>query len=142
MRRINVLFKRGIKENVELASLLNQADSLSATQKIWNTVIPEALIPYTRAGTVNHKRLTVYIDSGAVAAKIKLLLPSLLVKLQKQGLEITSIRVQMQVKSSPRKTVKPTRHISQAASATLGELADKLSGSALGDALDKLSRHT
>lgn len=142
MRRINALFKRSSKENNELTSLLDQLESLSSTQKDWSAVIPAALKPYTRAGTLNHKRLTVFVESGAVAAKIKLLLPGLLIKLQKQGLEITSIRVQMQIKSSPRQPVKTQRHISQTAAATLGELADKLSGTALGDALSKLSRHT
>lgn len=142
MRRINALFKRSPKENSELTALLEQAENLSATQKDWNAVIPAALKPYTRAGTLNHKRLTVFVESGAVAAKIKLLLPGLLIKLQKQGWEITTIRVQMQIKSSPRKAVKTQRYISPAAAETLGELAGKLSGTALGEALDKLSRHT
>lgn len=136
MRRFNVLFK----ENTELAALLGQADSLTASQKIWNTILPDALKPFTQAGSVKHKRLTVYADNGAVAAKIKLLLPSLLAKLQKQGLEVTSIRVEMQVKSSPRKSVKPVRSISPEAASNLRKLADELSGSALGEALDKLSR--
>jgi hypothetical protein len=136
MRRFNVLFK----ENPELAALLGQADSLTASQKIWNTILPDALKPFTQAGSVKHKRLTVYADNGAVAAKIKLLLPSLLTKLQKQGLEVTSIRVEMQVKSSPRKSVKPVRSISPEAASNLRKLADKLSGSALGEALAKLSR--
>lgn len=136
MRRFNVLFK----ENPELAALLGQADNLTASQKIWNTILPDALAPFTQAGSVKHKRLTVYADNGAVAAKIKLLLPSLLTKLQKQGLEVTSIRVEMQVKSSPRKSVKPMRSISPEAASSLRKLADELSGSALGEALAKLSR--
>lgn len=136
MRRFNVLFK----ENPELAALLGQADNLTASQKIWNTILPDALKPFTQAGSVKHKRLTVYADNGAVAAKIKLLLPSLLTKLQKQGLEVTSIRVEMQVKSSPRKSVKPVRSISPEAASSLRKLADELSGSALGEALAKLSR--
>ena len=136
MRRFNALFK----ENPELAALAGQADSLTASQKIWNTVLPDALKPFTQAGNVKHKRLTVYADNGAVAAKIKLMLPSLLTKLQKQGLEVTSIRVEMQVKSSPRKPVKPMRSVSPEAASSLGKLADELSGSALGEALARLSR--
>jgi len=136
MRRFNAL----IKESTELAALSGQADSLTASQKIWNAVLPDALKPFTQAGSVKHQRLTVYVNNGAVAAKIKLLLPSLLTKLQKQGLEVTSIRVEMQVKSSPRKPVKPVRNISQKAAFSLGKLADELSGSALGEALVKLSR--
>ena len=136
MHRFNALFK----ENPELAALLGQEDSLTASQKIWNTILPDALKPFTQAGSVKHKRLTVYADNGAVAAKIKLLLPSLLTKLQKQGLEVTSIRVEMQVKSSPRRSVKPMRSISPEAASSLRKLADELGGSALGEALAKLSR--
>lgn len=142
MRRINALFKSGSQDKNALTLLLDQAQNLSAIQKDWNLVIPAALKPYTRAGTLSHKRLTVFVDNGAVAAKIKLLLPKLLLKLQKQGLEITSIRIQMQINSSPRKIMKAPRQMSPAAAETLGELAHKLSGTALGDALDKLSRHT
>ena len=136
MRRFNAL----IKENPELVALVGQADSLTASQKIWNTILPDALKPFTQAGSVNHECLTVYAHNGAVATKIKLLLPSLLTKLQRQGLEVTSIRVEMQVKSSPRKPAIPVRNISPKAASSLSKLANELSGSALGEVLTKLSR--
>lgn len=136
MRRISALFK----DNAELVALSGHADSLTASQKIWATSAPDSLKQFTQAGSVKHKRLTVYADNGAVAAKVKLLLPSLLTKLQKQGLEVTSIRVEVQVKSSPRKPAKILRSLSPQASSSLGALADELNGTALGDALAKLSR--
>ena len=138
MRRFNALFK----ETPELAALLGQADSVAASQTIWNTVLPDTLKPFTRAGSVKQGRLTVYADNGAVAAKIKLLSPGLLTKLQNQGLEVTAILVEMQVKSSPRKPTKPVRNISPQAASRLGKLANELSGSALGEALSKLSRRS
>ena len=135
MRRINALFSN----NAELAALSGRVDSLAVSQKIWQTVVPDPLKQFTQAGGIQHKRLTVYADNGAIAAKVKLLLPSLLIKLQKQGLEITSIRVEVQVKSPPRKTAKTPRSISPGASSRLRELADELDGSALGEALARLS---
>lgn len=136
MRRISAL----LKENAELVALSGHADSLTVLQKIWATSAPDSLKQFTQAGNVKHKRLTVYADNGAVAAKVKLLLPSLLTTLQKHGLEVTSIRVQVQVKSSPRKPAKTIRRLSPKASSSLGELAHELNGTALGDALAKLSR--
>lgn len=136
MRRISALFK----EDAELVALSGHADSLTVSQKIWATSAPDSLKQFTQAGSVKHKRLTVYADNGAVAAKVKLLLPSLLTKLQKQGLEVTSIRVEVQVKSSPRKTVKPARHISPGASSSLENLANGLPACALRDALLKLAQ--
>ncbi len=134
MRRINALF-----QNAELAALSGRVDSLAVSQKIWQTVVPDPLKQFTQAGGIKHKRLTVYADNGAIAAKVKLLLPSLLIKLQKQGLEITSIRVEVQVKSSPRKTAKIPRSISPGASSRLRKLAEELEGSPLGEVLARLS---
>ena len=138
MRRINALFRN----NAELAALSGRVDSLAVSQKIWQTVVPDPLKQFTQAGGIKHKRLTVYADNGAIAAKVKLLLPSLLIKLQKQGLEITSIRVEVQVKSSPRKIAKTPRRISPGASSRLRELADELDGSALGEVLARLSNRS
>ncbi|WP_234406105.1 DciA family protein [Methylobacillus glycogenes] len=92
-----------------------------------------------QAGSITHKRLTVYADNGAVAAKIKIMLPSLILWLQKQGLEVTSIRVEVQVKSTHNKPAKPPRTLSPAAAASLEKLAAELHGSALGDAIARLS---
>jgi hypothetical protein len=135
MRRINALFKG----NAELAALAGRADSLAVSQKIWQTVVPDPLKQFTQAAGIQHKRLTVYADNGAIAAKVKLMLPSLLTKLQKQGLEITSIRVQVQVKSSSRKAIKTPRSISPLASSRLRALAEELDGSELGEILARLS---
>ena len=138
MRRLNALFK----ENAELVALSGLADSLAVTQKNWNAVVPATLLPYCLAGGIKHRRLTVYADNGAVAAKIKLLLPSLLTKLQNQGVEVTSIRVEVQVKSIPKTISKQPRRISRQAASRLAELADELAGSALGEALARLSRRS
>jgi hypothetical protein len=135
MRRLNALFK----DNAELVALSAQAGNLTASQKTWEAVAPDSLKQFTQAGSVKHKRLTVYADNGAVAAKIKLLLPSLLTKLQKQGVEVTSIRVEVQVKSSPKKPEKSQRNISAQAASSLEKLAAELDGSALGEALSRLS---
>ena len=136
MRRLNALFK----ENAELVALSGLADSLAVTQKNWNAIVPTTLLPYCQAGGIKHRRLTVYADNGAVAAKINLLLPSLLTKLQNLGVEVTSIRVEVQVKSVSKAISKQPRHISRKAASRLAALADELAGSALGEALTRLSR--
>lgn len=135
MRRLNALFKN----NAELAALTTQAGNLTISQKHWEAVAPDSLKQLTQAGSIKHKRLTVYADNGAVAAKIKMLLPSLLTKLQKQGVEVTSIRVEVQVKSSPKKPAKQIRNLSLQASSSLEKLATELGNSALGEAIARLS---
>jgi hypothetical protein len=135
MRRLNALFN----DNADLAALSSQAGSLTATQKIWDAIAPDSLKQFTQAGSVKHKRLIVYADNGAVAAKIKMLLPSLLTKLQNQGLEVTSIRVVVQVKSGLEKPAKSVRNLSPQAASSLQNLAAELKGSALGEALSRLA---
>lgn len=122
--------------------MAEKAKDLTSIQKIWNEIVPIQLKPYSQAGNIEHKRLTVHVENGAIAAKIKLLLPSLITKLQKQGVEVTSIRVQVDVQSKQDKAVKPSRHISENASTSLQSLAKQLEGSELGDVLTRLSKRT
>ncbi len=82
---------------------------------------------------------TIFANNNAVAAKIKLFMPSLLIKLEKLGCEVTSIRVKVQVKSSPQAKPKVIKKISSKAGLNLQLLAKKLAGSPLGDALSKLA---
>ena len=135
MRRFNSL----LKENAELLDLTSKSGSLTAVQTVWNGAVPAPLAPFTHAGAIKHKRLTVYAHNGAIAAKIKLLLPSLLGKLQKQGLEVTAIRVEVQVQPGQRRVAKKHRHLSTIAASSIGDLAEKLEGSALGHILARLA---
>ena len=136
MQLLHAIFRN----NANFAALTDKAKTLAATQRIWNEIVPEPLKSATQAGNVEHKRLTVYAENGAIAAKIKLLLPSLLTKLKKQGIEITSIRVQVQVRANPEKAEKAPRALSTSAAKDLGSLADRLEGTALGDVLKRLSK--
>lgn len=135
--------KAYLKQNAELDTISKKAQNLTAYQKIWDAVAPETLSLYTRAGDLSHKRLTVYASNGAVAAKVKILSPSLLTNLQKHGLEVTSIRVQVQVQSSPRKPQKPARKLSNIAAQELENLAKQLDpSSSLATTLKKLASRT
>lgn len=137
MQLINAILK-----NSALSKMAEKAKALTSLQKIWNEIVPAQLKSYTQAGNIEHKRLTVHVDNGAVAAKIKLLLPSLISKLQKQGIEVTSIRVQVDVQSKTEKAAKPARHLSDNASKSIESLAIQLEGSELGDVLARLAKRT
>ena len=135
MRRLNALFR----DNAELHALANEAGKFTGLQKIWDGIVPEALRPYTRAGGVKHRRLTVFADNGAIAAKLKLLTPNLLKNLQNKGVEVTSIRIEVQVQSQRRTAPLVARTISGQAADTLSQLADNLPDSPLRQALQRLA---
>lgn len=130
------------RNNANFAALTDKAKTLTMTQKIWSEIVPESFKSVSQAGNIEHKRLTVYVENGAIAAKIKLLLPSLLTKLKKKGVEITSIRVQVQVQAKPEKIDKSPRTLSTSAAEELKSLANKLEGTALGNALKRLSKRS
>jgi len=131
-----------ILKNSALSKMAEKAKELTSIQKIWNEIVPSQLEKFTQAGNIEHKRLTVHVENGAIAGKIKLLLPSLISKLQKQGVEVTSIRVQIEVQSNTKKIAKPPRQLSESASKSVESLANKLEGSELGEVLTRLSKRT
>ena len=73
-------------------------------------------------------------------AKLKLLLPTLLKNMQIKGLDVTSIRVEVQVNSARSKPRQPVRKLSPDAAASLSRLANTLPESPLRTAIERLSK--
>lgn len=126
----------------DLAHLTNHTQHILIAQKAWQSIAPAEMRTHTQAGEVRHKRLTIYCDNGAVATKIKMQLPTLLSQLQKQGLEVTAIRVVVQVKSYKIAVKKPHRIIDEQGAEALKKLAESMTGSALGASLERLASRT
>ncbi len=134
MKRFNALLNQP-----ELTVLNERGRETQAAQKIWGAIAPDNLAQLSHATTIKNQQFTVFADNNAVAAKIKLFIPSLLIKLEKKGCEVTSIRVKVQVKSTPQIKPKAIKKLSAQAAIDLHQLAKKLSGTALGDALTRLA---
>jgi hypothetical protein len=134
MRQFNVLLQQP-----ELNALNAHTKEAQLAQKIWEIIAPDNLTQFSHASGIKNKELNLYAHNNAVAAKIKLLIPSLLIQLEKQGCEVTSIQVKVQVKSSPQAKSKAIKKLSSKAGNELNQLAEKLSGTALGDALSRLA---
>lgn len=136
MRRLNSLWQ----QDSALQTLSAQAEYLNTLQSTWETAIPPSLKRHCRAGFLSDQCLTVFANNGAVAAKLKLLASGLMTKLQAQGLEVTAIRVEVQVISEPKKPVRAPRSLGAQAVSSLRRLADSLPDSPLRDALVRLSQ--
>jgi len=134
MRQFSVLLNQA-----ELLALNAHSKEAQAAQVIWATIAPDNLAQFSHASSIKNQQLLLFADNNAVAAKIKLFIPSLLIKLEKQGYEVTSIRVKVQVKSTPQAKPKAIKKLSAKAAIDLHQLAKKLSGTALGDALARLA---
>lgn len=136
MQRLNSL----INSNPGLKTLAAKTENVLLLQKKWAALAPPPFNSLSRPGPLNMGQMTVYTGNGAVAAKLKLLAPGLLKKLQNEGVEVTAIRVQVQVESKPRAPAAPRRGISETTRSRLAELAGKLPESHLKSALERLAR--
>lgn len=148
MRQFNTLLKQP-----ELNALTARNKETQVAKEIWAMIAPDNLAKFSHAGSIKNQQLTIFADNNAVAAKIKLFTPSLLIKLksevfnqenkelnsENQVHEVTSIRVKVQVKSTPQTKPKVIKKLSAQAATDLNQLAEKLAGTALGDALARLA---
>jgi hypothetical protein len=134
MRQFNSLLNQP-----ELIALNVHTKEAQTAQNIWEMIAPDNLAKFSHASAIKNQQFTIFAHNNAVAAKIKLFIPSLLIKLEKQECEVTSIRVKVQVKSTPQIKPKVIRKLSSQAASDLKILANKLSGTPLGDALARLA---
>lgn len=134
MRQFNALLKQP-----ELLALNAHSKDNQFAQEIWGAIAPDNLANFSHASSIKNKQLNLHASNNAVAAKIKLFIPSLLIQLEKRGCEVTSIRVKVQVKSNPQPKPKTIKKLSAQAAADLNKLAEKLYGTTLGDALARLA---
>jgi hypothetical protein len=92
--------------NAGLTALTRATQRIAALQRLYVICAPPDM---TRASRVVNNRdgmLVIAADNGAIAAKLRQQAPRLLKNMQKQGGEITGIRVQVQVD----RTVVPLRN--------------------------------
>lgn len=136
MQRFNTLLKQP-----ELIELNKRTLESQAAQKLWVEIAPDNMAQFSHISSIKNNQFTVYANNNAVAAKIKLLIPSLLIKLEKQGYEVTAIRVKVQAKSSPLPVPKFRKSLSTEAIHQLQKLEVKLSGTSLGESLTKLLKN-
>lgn len=126
-----------------LQTLLQQAQKLLALQQAWNEVAPKPLAAASKVGALRQQTLIVYANNGAIAGKLRQLVPSLLEKIQKRGVEITAIRVDVQVEALPPGKKPKDLTVSHNALSSLEKLEQSLADSPLKNALHTLiQRHS
>ncbi|MGP1716215.1 MAG: DciA family protein [Methylophilus sp.] len=138
MLKINRIFNH----HHELKPLLDEAFDRQQLQQLWSVVAPE-LSKLSQVLAVEDGILTIGAQSGAVASKIRLLETGLIRRIgdfcensQKiKGLNLSAIKVKVQVKSRPPAKQKRIQSPSNQALNTLEACADKIENPALEAAL-------
>lgn len=130
-------------EHQELFSRINQ---LNKMQQTFLTILPSYLAQSCHLGKILNRKLTVLAENGAIASKLKLIAPSLLLQLQKLGWDITAIQISVQAhyyaKNSPalikKERDKKKPKLSQTGIESLEQLATSLADSALKSSIQSL----
>ena len=124
----------------ELQGLNRQVRRLLALQHMLTEVLPGSLAASTTLALSATNELVLFTDSGAIAAKLKLLAPRIVDFFRQQGHEVTSIRVQVQVRIHHNPLPKKKILLSPIARKAISELSSTLDISPLKSALESLSR--
>lgn len=123
-----------------LKALTRQAQHLRDLEQLLFQAIPPALASASRVTNLRSGTLTVAVDNAAIAAKLRQLAPRLLLHIEKQGNEVTGIRVVVQVKPHKIKAEDDVteRSLPPDAIQEFDRLSDRLPPSPLKSALSRL----
>ncbi|SDK81478.1 Protein of unknown function [Methylophilus rhizosphaerae] len=144
MLKIKQIFTR----HHDLQPLLQEASDRQQLQQLWSAVAPE-FSTLSQVLAAEHGILTIGAYSGAVASKIRLLEAGLLRKIQDfcqksqqiKGLNLSAIKVKVQVKSRHQSRHKRIKSPSNQALNTLESCAGQINNPALEAALRHFIAH-
>lgn len=139
-RKIN-FYLGSLRLTPEHQRLFSYMDKHTAMQQVFMKIAPPQLAQRSTLGALVYGDLTIYARNGAIAAKLRQMLPSLLLKFRARGYEVTAIRIAVQADyrsiTEPDGSVK-TRQIGRAGVESLGNLVVALPASSLRVAVEKL----
>lgn len=125
-------------------SLSHQINRINEAQQLLSAIIPPNLAQHCLLGLPSDEKLIIYVENGAIAARLKQISPSLLQKAQKSGYEVTSIQIAVQAQFLTHNTDKPPakkRRLTQSGKENLSQLATSLPASDLRSAIESLLKN-
>lgn len=128
-----------------LARLSAHAGRLVKLQRVFERIAPSYLAASSRVANFKLGKVVIHADSGAVAAKLRQMLPGLLDKFSNEGAEVTEILVKVQPNHVAAQQNNPGQApaLASSAKADLRRLAGELpADSPLKAALERLVRRS
>ena len=133
--------ERIVSDDPALAGLWNCTRPLRELQNIYATLVPPYLRAASRVGSVAREELKLFADSGAVATRLRLMAPELLLQFRAHGRQFNAIRVAVQVRTPPAAHQKqPREPLDAKAKQSLLRAAARIGDSPLKAALDRLAK--
>jgi len=120
-------------------SLMPQAQRLMELRRIAARALPANLLRSCSIANYKQGKVVIFAENSAVAAKLKLLAPTLRDHFVKSAIEVTGIDVEVQpTNPAPPPPAKHT-HLSSGAAQALTDLADQLPDSKLKSSINALA---
>ena len=125
-----------------IAPLMPQARRLIELRGILAAMLPESMARCCSIANYKQGKVIIFAANGAVAAKLKLMLPTLSEQLSKRAFEVTGMEVRVQAFDSDLEVVEKSAKMTSEAAFGLARLCEQLPDSELKNALEKFaSRH-
>ncbi len=123
-----------------IASLMPQARRLIELRGILSAVLPPSLARSCSIANYKRGKVVIFAASSAVAAKLKLMRPTLVEQLSQRGVEVTGLEVRVQALDHERQVFEKYSKMSVEAAAKVAELCEQLPDSELKSALGRIAR--
>ncbi len=123
-----------------IASLMPQARRLIELRGILSAVLPSSLARSCSIANYKRGKVVIFAASSAVAAKLKLMRPTLVEQLSQRGVEVTGLEVRVQALDHERQVFEKYSKMSVEAAAKVAELCEQLPDSELKSALGRIAR--
>ncbi|MBI4293950.1 MAG: DUF721 domain-containing protein [Betaproteobacteria bacterium] len=121
-------------------SLIPQAKRLLELRQLLSAALPPGLAPYCSVANWRPGRLVILAENNAIAAKLKLLRPTLTHYYLEHGIEATVIDIRVQPGQAAHPRPKKIAALSRAAADSLSKLAVQLPDSELKTAIAELAK--
>src|SRR5438046_9342582 len=114
-----------------IAPLMPQARRLIELREILAAVLPESLARCCSIANFKQGKVVIFAANGAIAAKLKLMLPTLLEQLSKRAMEVTGLEVSVQPLASDLQVVEQSAKMTVEAADGFAQPRDQLPDSHL-----------
>jgi hypothetical protein len=117
-----------------------QARRLLELRQLLASLLPERLARASTVANYSHGKLVLFAENSAVAAKLKLLSPTIRDQLSNRGVQVIEIDISVQAPEAAKEKPEKVARLSGAAVTTLAELASQLPDSPLKQSIALLIR--
>jgi len=114
-----------------IAALMPQTERLIKLREILASLLPESLARRCSVANFKQGRVIVFASNGATAAKLKLMLPSLLESFSGRATEVTGLEVVVQAREAEPQVADKSAKMTESATSTLAAFSEQLPDSEL-----------